>query len=228
MGYLQLTRSDSFRPAPLFGDLLQGDPYVFDFSADNPRVADYASSDFDRFQRQIFDELEASKCSWGLGHYLEERATLLRPFPQMIDEGRVIHAGLDVIVPEGVPLFAPLGGTVHACGLDDGVGNYGGYVVLRHEPGRDHEDEEPFYSFYGHVQTDFEVAPGQLIERGASFARIGAHRDSGQWFTHTHLQIHNQASIDEGRLMQGYITREDLARVGDLFPTPYPMFRVDP
>ena len=227
MSYLSLTRTGGFRPAPLFGGLLQGDPHIFDFSADNPLVAEYASDDFDRFQRQIFAELDAAGKSWGLGHYLEERATLLRHFPQMVDEGRVIHAGLDVIVPADAPLFAPLAGTVHALGLDDGVGNYGGYVVLRHEAGRDHHGTSDFYSFYGHLDTRFGIEEGQQIERGAPFGRIGTREDSGHWFTHTHLQVHTPRSIDEGRMLQGYIARADLARVADLFPTPYPMFRVD-
>ena len=227
MSYLALTRTEDFRPAPLFGGLLQGDPHIFDFSADNPLVAEYASDDFDRFQHQVFTELHAAGKSWGLGHYLEERATLLRHFPQMVDEGRVIHAGLDVIVPADAQLFAPLAGTVHALGLDDGVGNYGGYVVLRHQADRDHHGEADFYSFYGHLDTGFSIGEGDVIERAAPFATIGMREDSGHWFTHTHLQVHTQRSIDEGRMLQGYITRADLEQVGELFPTPYPLFRVD-
>ena len=227
MSYLSLTRTEGFRPAPLFGGLLQGDPHIFDFSADNPWVAEYASGNFDRFQEQVFAELGAAGKEWGLGHYLEERATLLRHFSQMTDEGRVIHAGLDVIAPADAQLFAPIAGTVHAVGRDDGVGNYGGYVVLRHEAGSDHTGASTFYSFYGHLDTRFVIEEGQPNKRAAPFGKIGVREDSGHWFTHTHLQVHTQRSIDEGRMLQGYITRADLARVGDLFPTPYPMFRVD-
>lgn len=227
MSYLSLTRTETFRPAPLFGELLQGDPHVFDFSADNPSVAEYASDDFDRFQEQVFAELAGAGKNWGLGHYLEERATLLRHFPQMVNEGRVIHAGLDVIVPEGAQLFAPLGGTVHALGLDHGVGNYGGYAVLRHVAGRDHHDQDDFFTFYGHLDTRFAIQVGQVLARAEPFAIIGSHEDSGHWFTHTHLQVHTQRAIEEGRMLQGYITRADLEEVGELFPTPYPLFRVD-
>jgi hypothetical protein len=59
-GYLELTRSISFQPSPLFGDRLQGDPFVFDFTAANPRVAEYVTDDYDTFQAQVFADLEAT------------------------------------------------------------------------------------------------------------------------------------------------------------------------
>ncbi|MCH2100759.1 MAG: peptidoglycan DD-metalloendopeptidase family protein [Planctomycetes bacterium] len=227
MSYLLLTRSEDFRPAPLFGELLKGDPHIFDFSSGNPKVYEYASGDFDRFQAQVFAELAAANKSWGLSHYLEERAALLRLFPQMAEEGRVIHAGLDVIVPKGAQLFAPLSGTVHTLGLDEGIGNYGGYIVLLHAAGIDHEGETDFYSLYGHLNTHFSVEERQPVERAEPFAITGSHGDSGQWFTHTHLQIHTQRSVNEGRLLQGYISQATIEGVDDLFPTPYPLFRAD-
>lgn len=218
--YLTLTRSPDFRPAPLFGDRLQGDPHVFDFSANNPNVAEYASQDFEHFQQQVFDELEAHGKSWGIGHYLEERATLLRHFPQMVESGRVVHVGLDIIAPPGAELYAPLEGVVHAVGLDDGAGNYGGYVVLAHEV-----EGVRFSTFLGHLETDFPVEVGKPVAAGALVGRLGTHGDSGQWFTHTHLQVLTERALAEGRMLQGYITRDDIEHVAELFPTPYPLFR---
>lgn len=220
--YLELTRSLDFRPFPLFGELLQGDPLIFDFSPANPRVAEYATDDYDRFQAQIFAELEASAKSWGLGNYLEDRSGLLHRFPQMIEEGRVIHAGLDIIVREGQRLYAPLAATVHATGVDAGLGNYGGYVVLRHAMG-----QLNFFSFYGHLNSEFQVEPGQSLAPGDPFGVTGEREDTGHWFSHTHLQILTERALTEGRMLQGYVRPADVPQLATLFPTPYPLFRVE-
>lgn len=207
--------------APLFGDRLQGDPHLFDFSSNNPRVSEYDASDFQRFQKIIFEELAASGKSWGVGRYLEERRSLLSPYPQMTEQGRFYHVGLDIVVPEDWPLYAPLAGTVADAGFDAGLGNYGGYVKLRHEVGG-----VTFYSMYGHLRTDHAVAAGDAVNAGTLIGHIGADRDSGGWYTHTHLQIITEAAEQAGRGMDGYVTAADLAIIEDLFPSPYPLFRV--
>ena len=89
---------------PLLGDALRGDPHVFDFSAANPSASEYETTDYDAFQSAILEELERSGKQWGVGRYLEERRTLLRNYPQMIEEGRVYHAGLDITSPAGTPI----------------------------------------------------------------------------------------------------------------------------
>lgn len=221
MGYLEITRSLAFDPAPLFGDALQGEPYALDFSSNLERVANYATTDFDRFQEQVFAELKAADRLWALGAYLEDRSALLRDFPQMIDQGRVIHAGLDIVAPTAdAPLFAPLTATVHATGVDAGMGNYGGYVVLRHD-----FESEHFFSFYGHLHSDFEVEAGQQLARSERFAKLGSYANSGHWFTHTHLQILTPRAVEADRILVGYVKQEDVPTLHEWFPTPYPMFR---
>ena len=42
---------------PLFGDLLKGEPYVFDFSSKNPKTLEYNLNDFKEFNDDIFNEL---------------------------------------------------------------------------------------------------------------------------------------------------------------------------
>lgn len=207
-------------PAPLFGDALHGAPYVFDFSSGNPRTLQYSPTNFPEFQKIVFDELRESGKSWGIGRYLEERRNVLREYPQMISEGRIFHVGLDIIVPEGLPLFAPLPGTVFDVGKEEGVGNYGEYVILKHGSGAD-----TFYSFYGHLNAAHAVHKEQEIPQGHLFAHIGGGNDSGGWFTHVHLQIITETAREQGRLSQGYISKEDLPEVEMLFPSPYALLR---
>lgn len=205
---------------PIFGNALKGDPHIFDFSASNPSVRKYETTDYDAFQSAIADELDKSGKRWGVGRYLEDRRTLLRNYPQMIEEGRVYHAGLDITSPAGTPLYAPIEGTVYQTGVDEGQGNYGGYVVLKHII-----VQETFYSFYGHLSSGHEVEAGQQISQGEKFARLGEYEDSGGWFSHVHLQIHTEKSIQDGNLLQGYVDEKVLPYINTVFPSPYPLFR---
>jgi hypothetical protein len=45
---------------PLFGDLLKGEPYVFDFSSKNPKTLSYNLNNFHDFNNTIFNELKHS------------------------------------------------------------------------------------------------------------------------------------------------------------------------
>lgn len=201
---------------PLFGDQLQGEPYIFDLSSQNPRTLEMDPSNFADFQQIIFSELKKNGSTWGLGGYLEERANVLRHYPQMIKENRIYHLGLDIIVPADFTLYAPLNATVHEVGKEEGIGNYGGYVILKHDD---------FYSFYGHLNSHHQVKPGDELYAGDPFAKIGHGHDSGGWFTHTHLQVLTPRAVRENRTHQGYISGVNLSHVSALFPDPNSMFR---
>lgn len=201
---------------PLFGSYLKGDPYLFDFSSHNPKTLTYDTANFQAFNTSIFEELAQSSHSWGIGRYLEERKNLLRAYPNIIEEQRYYHLGLDIIVPYDTPLFAPLEAEVFALGKETKIGNYGCYVMLKHEV-----KDVPFYSFYGHLKTPHLVAMGETIKAGQEFARIGKESDSGGWFCHTHLQILTQEAVDEGYTDWGYTSSEFIHRVEHYFPSPY-------
>ena len=205
---------------PLFGDFLKGAPYIFDFSSNNPKTLEYTLFDFEQFNTMIFDELEASKHQWGIGKYLEERKTLLRAYPNIIEEKRYYHLGLDIITPFNTPMFSPLDAEVYKTGKETTVGNYGGYIILKHDI-----NGVVFYSFYGHLKTPHLVSTGEKIKAGQEFAHIGEESDSGGWFCHVHLQILTQAAIDAGYMDWGYISPELLPKVETYFPSPYFLFK---
>lgn len=205
---------------PLFGQALKGEPFILDLSIETVGPDRFATTDYPSFQREIFSLLEEAGASWGIGPYLENRGGLLAQYPGMVSEKRFFHAGLDIIVPPGLPLFAPLGGVVHATEVDGGTGNYGGLVVIKHQIAG-----AIFYSLYGHLSTQFEVEPGEPLIAGQRFGTIGEDEDSGGWFTHTHLQILTEPAMAEGLMFKGYVSAEDLPRIDTLFPSPYPLFR---
>jgi murein DD-endopeptidase MepM/ murein hydrolase activator NlpD len=218
--YTQLLHTAGIELFPLFGDQLSGEPHRFDLSVENPKTATYPTHDFDAFQEEIFSELEQSGATWGTAAYLENRAAILSQFPQMVEEERFYHLGLDVIVPAGFILHAPLTSRVYDAGLDGGAGNYGGYVILEHQV-----NDSLFYSFYGHLDTQALPEPGRHFSPGEPFAVIGKEADSGGWFTHVHLQMLTPKAIEAGMTLKGYATADFLPQVEAYFPDPTPFFR---
>ncbi|MEC8832068.1 MAG: peptidoglycan DD-metalloendopeptidase family protein, partial [Bacteroidota bacterium] len=153
---------------PLFGDFLKGKPYIFDFSSNNPKTLEYPLTDFHQFNQKVFDELKDAYRSWGIGRYLEERKSLLRSYPNIIEEQRYYHLGLDIIVPYNTPMFAPLDAEVYKTGKETTLGNYGGFIILKHKI-----NGVVFYSLYGHLKTPHLVRVGDKIKAGQKFAHTG-------------------------------------------------------
>ena len=205
---------------PLFGDLLKGEPYVFDFSSKNPKTLDYNLNNFQEFNEDIFNELKHSGKKWGIGKYLEERKNILRESINIINEKRIYHLGLDIIVPYNSVVFCPLDGYVHKLGKETQKGNYGGYLVLKHKI-----KNEIFYSLYGHLKTPHKVQLGQEVLAGQELAIIGKESDSGGWFCHLHLQIITHKAMNEGYSEWGYISKKLLPIVEEYFPNPNSLFK---
>ncbi len=213
-------KSEEINVYPLFGDLLKGEPYVFDFSSKNPKTLDYNLNNFQEFNEDIFNELKHSGKKWGIGKYLEERKNILRESINIINEKRNYHLGLDIIVPYNSVVFCPLDGYVHKLGKETQKGNYGGYLVLKHKI-----KNEIFYSLYGHLKTPHKVQLGQEVLAGQELAIIGKESDSGGWFCHLHLQIITQKAMNEGYSEWGYISKKLLPIVEEYFPNPNSLFK---
>ena len=211
---------DKFDVYPLFGDLLKGEPYVFDFSSKNPKTLNYNLDNFQEFNENIFNELKNSGKKWGIGEYLEERKNILRGSINIINEKRIYHLGLDIIVPYNSVVFCPLDGYVHKLGKENQKGNYGGYLILKHQV-----NNHTFYSLYGHLKTPHKVQLGEKILAGQELALIGKESDSGGWFCHLHLQIITQKAMNEGYSEWGYISEKLLPKVGEYFPDPNFLFK---
>jgi hypothetical protein len=221
MYYPFLLYSRKVRHRPVFREL-KGDPFIADLSTDSPLLKGIDVRDQQRFQ-QMLDEKMGSHYQWGVAPYLERRETLLGDCPQMVADQRFIHLGLDVIVGLGTSLHAPLDATVADTGYESGEGNYGGYVLLKHEA----SFFETFYSFYGHLCKDRLPALGKAVEAGAPFAQIGDFDQNGNWFHHTHIQIITSKGLERGYVSKGYCSTQDLFEINDLCPSPIPIFKIN-
>jgi murein DD-endopeptidase MepM/ murein hydrolase activator NlpD len=216
--YPYLLYSCKIRHAPLFK--VDGEPFQIDLSVDNDELAHMDITNQKAFQKQL-EALMQPRHSWGIGGYLERRDSFLSQYPQMVDQRRFYHLGLDIAVSLDAPLHAPLDAVVVETGYEEGQGNYGGYVILKH----DGNFFETFYSFYGHLNPDIFPVPGRIVSAGEPFARVGDFHQNGFWYYHTHLQILTREALEKGYAHKGYCAESDLPFITRLCPDPLPLFK---
>lgn len=167
-----------------------------------------------------FEELiKSSGKKWAVGAYLENRESILSMYEHMEKDKRYFHLGIDICAPAGTPVYAPLDCVVETSGYEEGEGNYGGYVILKHLP----EDTEPFYSLYGHMSLDSLPEAGKTLKSGDVIALIGDLHENGGWNHHTHIQVITEDGRKRGYFFKGYCSESDLKYVDDLCPNPMPL-----
>jgi len=206
---------------PVFPEL-PGEPFLADLSPTSPLLAGLDPRDQQAFQR-VLEKHMGDQYFWGVAPFLERRDSLLADCPQMVAEKRFVHLGLDVIVPLATPVNAPLNASVETSGYEDGEGNYGGFVLLRHES----PFYETFYSFYGHLCKDHLPDAGASFSAGTPFAEIGDFHENGNWFYHTHIQVITPAGLEQGYMSKGYCSEQDMVTMNALCPSPIPLFKRD-
>ncbi len=207
--------------APIFPNL-DGAPFVADFSHRNPHLLEIDVSNPHTFQKALEEWMAPHQ--WGFGDYLENRESLLRDYPQMVDAKRFYHLGIDIIVPCRTRLHAPLSAVVADAGYEAGAGNYGGFVLLVHES----PAFETFFSFYGHLSRALLPPTGRRLNAGDIFAATGDFHENGHWFYHTHLQVVTAEGLRQGYDRKGYCAREDLYLIRTLCPSPLALFQRSP
>jgi peptidase M23-like protein len=218
MQYPYITYSDNIQIKPVFKNL-SGDPLIVDMSINSSIFDNIDVRDQKGFQNYLDMKMKGN-FTWGLSSYLENREIVLSECPQMVEEKRFFHLGLDIIVPLRTPLFSPLKSIVQEVGYEAGEGNYGNYVLLKHKSNY----FTPFYSFYGHLCKEKLPVKGQNLEAGEQFALIGDFHENGNWFYHTHFQVITQKGLEKGYISKGYCTSDDLAQMDELCPSPLPLF----
>jgi 4-aminobutyrate aminotransferase-like enzyme len=140
-------------------------------------------------------------------------------------ERRTVHLGLDVFLPAGSPVLAPLPGVVHSFADNAAALDYGGCIVLEHTA----DDSSPltFYTLYGHLSRESlnGLAQGQAIAQGQAFARLGDVDENGGWPPHLHLQIITDLLGNAGNF-PGVARPSDAAIWKSLSPDPNLLTRI--
>ncbi|HRW98412.1 MAG TPA: phosphotransferase, partial [Cyclobacteriaceae bacterium] len=153
-----------------------------------------------RLHQKISEVIHSSGKQLGIGKYNETR-----PFYTSQDfnfegnegpEWRTVHIGLDLFLPAGEPVFAPVDGVVVCAADNAGDRNYGPTVILKH----DILPELTFYTLYGHLsrQSIQTLKPGDTLKAGDRFATLGNLDENGGWSPHLHFQIMLDLLDNEG------------------------------
>jgi 4-aminobutyrate aminotransferase-like enzyme/Ser/Thr protein kinase RdoA (MazF antagonist)/murein DD-endopeptidase MepM/ murein hydrolase activator NlpD len=187
-------RTKAGRAAPLTGQDLGATRVLgVDMSAGSTLIASHpADNAAGPLARRVFAAMRDAGAAIGVGGYDEARVIYGADAfgaGAVTDERRTVHIGLDLTLPPGSPLYAPLDGVVH--GFEDAAArlDYGPVIVLRHETAGD--EPVTFYTLYGHLERrSLEgLYPGKPFKAGERFAAVGAPPDNGDWWPHVHVQI---------------------------------------
>lgn len=179
------------RIGPLLDRDLRTTPVApIDFSAGSTLISSdntgNAPAELDRRVQRVLAEHIATI---GAGGYDEARVIYNWPNELRTAEPRTIHIGLDLSLPPGTPLHAPLDSVVHGFENADNYHDYGPLIVLRHTTTGD--DPVEFFTLYGHLTDDSldTIRIGQKFNRGTEFARVGSAPTNGNWWSHVHVQL---------------------------------------
>jgi 4-aminobutyrate aminotransferase-like enzyme len=132
------------------------------------------------------DDHEPPSSTRAIGRYLEDRSVYDSDAyaTELPGERRTLHLGVDVFLPAGEPVLAPLDGVVRDSAFRPAARDFGGVVLLDHAT----PDGTTFHTLYGHLTAELP-APGTRVARGDVIGRLGAEHENGGWAPHLHLQL---------------------------------------
>ncbi len=136
----------------------------------------------------LFGEITRVDAAIGIGRYNEPRLWYTSDgFSDADGDRRTIHIAVDLFVPAGTLVRAPLDGIVESVQENPGLLDYGPTVILRHEP----RDGPLFYTLYGHLSRSVltQLARRDNVSAGQAFAELGTFQENGNWPPHLHFQI---------------------------------------
>lgn len=147
--------------------------------------------------------------------YGEDRTTMLAG-THLIEQGRVIHLGMDIFSVDQEPVLAPAVGEIVRANYEEEDHGYGNYIIFK----ADHLDT---FIFMGHLATD-HATPGRY-ESGEQIGRLGdyVNNENGGWSRHMHLQLATELP-PEGQTPPGYSTPDGFNHSRLLYPNPLSLF----
>ncbi len=142
------------------------------------------------------DYAEQHKIELGVGSWGEKRTVYTdKAFVSRFIEGqrRIHHLGVDLFMPAGTPLYAPVAGTVRSVEIEHEPLGYGGLISLEHAP----EGCPPFVTLWGHMAHEAlgRLKPGQRLEAGDLVGYMGDIHENGGWTPHLHFQISTDTAL---------------------------------
>ena len=168
-----------------------------DLSVGSPLLAERPTWGATELNARLVAEMADAGAAVGVGRYNEARLLYTsRQFDAVTEElpeRRTIHLGVDLFLPPGSPVFAPLAGVVYAVANNEAHQDYGPVILLEHTA-----DDQPagapaihFFTLYGHLSRESLAGlyPGKRVAPGEQIGAIGDSPSNGDWPPHLHFQI---------------------------------------
>jgi 4-aminobutyrate aminotransferase-like enzyme/Ser/Thr protein kinase RdoA (MazF antagonist) len=139
----------------------------------------------------IEKEVKLAGAAVGVGRYDEPRllytSALFGASDNPTDERRTVHIAIDLFVPAGFNVRAPLDGIIHTIADNNAPLDFGPVVILKHQM----SNTDDFFTLYGHLSRESlkPLSVGKHIAKGEIFAQIGAAHENGEWPPHLHFQV---------------------------------------
>ncbi len=144
-------------------------------------------ADVSALTKTLRAKIEEAGAKVGIGRYDEARPFYTSPLFTG-NEPRTVHLGIDLFLPPGAQVLAPLGGVVESVQENSGALNYGPTVILRHPACGDRPE---LFTLYGHLSREVlaTLRPGTTVRQGQAFAAVGTSEENGGWPPHLHVQV---------------------------------------
>ncbi|MFM8869159.1 MAG: aminotransferase class III-fold pyridoxal phosphate-dependent enzyme, partial [Candidatus Nanopelagicus sp.] len=150
------------------------------WSFDNPEIA--------RSTKAIEELMAKSGAEVTIGYYCENRNVYQgEAFNPASESARAFHLGVDIGMPAGTSIYAPLDGVIELFNNNSTYLDYGPVVILRHKT----DQGIPFWTLYGHLSIDSipDWKIGKEIKAGDLIGRMGKEEENVGWPPHTHFQL---------------------------------------
>lgn len=191
--FVQWAQQNHQQLAPLVQADLQGERCIWlDCSVGSPELGNYADiADAELLHQRILATMREAKAAVAIGRYNEARPFYTTDaYLVQGNEGpiwRSVHIGLDVFMPAGTPIFAPLDGVVHSFQDNAADRDYGPTIILQHQVSAD----LCFYTLYGHLNRESleGMYVGKSIAKGERLCWMGPMPENGNWSPHLHFQV---------------------------------------
>lgn len=164
------------------------DRYVsLDLSINNHDLKTFDIHDIPSFENYWKSKVSSHGGNIAFGGYLEQRNLYRRSelFEESA-ENRDIHIGLDLWAEAETIILAAFDGVVYTSHFNEGVGNYGGTIILKHRI-----NNFDFFTLYGHLSIkSLEKMPkGTTVLQKQQLASLGFPKENGGYAPHLHFQI---------------------------------------
>lgn len=191
--FVQWAQQHHTQLAPLVNVDLQGKSCIWlDCSVGSAELGTYADiADAERLHLRILETMQEAKAEVAIGRYNEARPFYTTDaYTVQGNEGpqwRSVHIGLDLFMPAGTPVYAPLDGVVHSFQDNAADRDYGPTIILQHQVSAD----LCFYTLYGHLsRASLEgLYVGKKISKGKRLCWMGPMPENGNWSPHLHFQV---------------------------------------